>query len=191
MNQMKCRWKNTQETRDVLTQVFYRKQDGSSLFRFRFLRGSVRRNIPLSLANNVILFCVCSSDTRCSALVFPLLLSIFHVSESASILGAPSVPLPTGCQNIIFEHSPPPTLAIFFLTLALPQSCGRGEADAIVKMTLGSLFSLTIHLWAPRWGFVGIKLCLHHISVNFQQGWCTYSSGIFSKESFSWPLDNL
>lgn len=35
--------------------------------------------------------CVCSSDTCCLALVFSLLSSIFHATESASIL---SVPMP-------------------------------------------------------------------------------------------------
>lgn len=163
----------------------------------RFLalpRFCAARNIPLSHANNLILFCVCWSDARCSALVFPFLLSIFHVSESASILGAPSLPPAT---NWLSKHNfrtfaAPPTPAIFFLTLPLPHGCGRGEAVTTVALTPGPLFSSTIHLWAPRCGFGGRKWCLQHIPVNFQQGFCTFSSGnCFSGGSFPWPLDNL
>lgn len=94
---------NVNQTR--IDAVFTR--DVISLKTGGFLKGSARWNIPLSHANNFFLFCVCSSDTRCSAPVFPLLLSIFHVSESASILGVPAFPPPTGCQNIISQHSAP------------------------------------------------------------------------------------
>lgn len=104
-------------------------------------------------ANNFSSFFVCSSDTCCSPLVFSLLSSIFHATESASILSVLHALPPPDCQNIIFYHSTP-------LHLLNPLRASRPSREkpctVCCKVTLGvvsELFFTFTHTFRFNSGF--------------------------------------
>lgn len=181
MNQKKWRWKTPKKQG-----IFWPKSFTENALPFQVPRRFCAGGTFLSVMLIILSSFVFADQTRAARLLFFLSSSQYFMSPKVHLFSAlpPSLPPAT---NWLSKHNfrtfaAPPTPAIFFLTLPLAYGCGCGEAVTTVKLTPGPLFSLTIHLWAPRCGFVGIKWCLQHISVNFQQGFCTYSSGNFFPE---------
>lgn len=135
-----------------------------------FQRRGSGSSLPPAHANHVILCCVIRRVQPGSCLL--LLLSIFHVSASAAILGAPSDPPPTGCQNIIFQHSP----AIFFVTVPLPRACSRSEAVLIAMPTPGPLFAFCCYKIMPATssGELSSRVsALFHLYFSFSRAFVT------------------